>query len=299
MGENAPGEGSFGEELKRQRLLREVSLESIAAATKISVRHLEALERGDFARLPAPVFTRGFIRAYASILGVDPDEMVNAYLADTGSGGPRIQDASDTDRTWRRPSTRVVVLGIVGAAFAVLIAAAVWRSARRPRADAAAAPSLPPVALSPHIHQVPAPAGSPAPTSTAASPAGTVSPGPAATGPPPAPRSDPAEPPPSSADRAAAAPAVVAPLTLALSSDAECWSQIVADGRPVFSGIFRPGETRRFDAREGFRVTAGNAGALRLAVNGRSLPALGRAGEVVRDVRIDADSVNALLSRPE
>ncbi|HET7451138.1 MAG TPA: DUF4115 domain-containing protein, partial [Thermoanaerobaculia bacterium] len=74
---------------------------------------------------------------------------------------------------------------------------------------------------------------------------------------------------------------------------------IVADGRPVFSGIFRPGESRRVDARAGFRVTAGNAGALRLEVNGRSLPALGKPGEVVRDVRIDAESVNALLSRPE
>src|SRR5512135_3747180 len=76
------GEIGFGEELRRQRLVREVPLESIAAATKISVRYLEALERSDFSRLPAPVFTRGFIRAYATHLGLDPEEMVNAYLSD-------------------------------------------------------------------------------------------------------------------------------------------------------------------------------------------------------------------------
>ena len=73
---------SFGEELRRERLIREVSLEEISAATKISVRLLTALEESDLSRLPAPVFTRGFIRAYSRHLGLDPDEMVNAYLAD-------------------------------------------------------------------------------------------------------------------------------------------------------------------------------------------------------------------------
>ena len=73
---------TFGEELRRERLIREVSLEEISSATKISVRLLTALEKSDLTRLPAPVFTRGFIRSYSRHLGLDPDEMVNAYLAD-------------------------------------------------------------------------------------------------------------------------------------------------------------------------------------------------------------------------
>ena len=73
---------TFGEELRRERLIRGVSLEEISAATKISVRLLTALEASDVRKLPAPVFTRGFIRAYARHLGLDMDEMVNAYLAD-------------------------------------------------------------------------------------------------------------------------------------------------------------------------------------------------------------------------
>ena len=73
---------TFGEELRRERLIREVSLEEISTATKISVRLLTALEKSDLSRLPAPVFTRGFIRSYSRHLGLDPDEMVNAYLAD-------------------------------------------------------------------------------------------------------------------------------------------------------------------------------------------------------------------------
>src|ERR1700730_13745042 len=73
---------TFGEELRRERLIRDVSLEEISAATKISIRLLRALEDSDTSRLPAPVYSRGFIRAYSRHLGLDSDEMVNAYLAD-------------------------------------------------------------------------------------------------------------------------------------------------------------------------------------------------------------------------
>jgi len=71
---------SFGEELKRERELRDISLKEISEATKISIRFLEALEQNNFDVLPGGVFNRGFIRAYARFIGVDGEEMVNAYL---------------------------------------------------------------------------------------------------------------------------------------------------------------------------------------------------------------------------
>jgi cytoskeletal protein RodZ len=71
---------SFGEELKRERELREISLREISEATKINLRYLDALERNDFERLPGGVFNKGFVRAYAEYIGVDPETMVNAYL---------------------------------------------------------------------------------------------------------------------------------------------------------------------------------------------------------------------------
>src|SRR4029077_11000284 len=92
---------SFGEELRRERLIREISLEEISSATKISVRLLKALEASDTSRLPAPAFTRGFIRAYARHLGIDPEEKVNAYSADLGNESP---DAPDTKKA--RPRSR-------------------------------------------------------------------------------------------------------------------------------------------------------------------------------------------------
>jgi len=71
---------SFGEELKRERELRDISLKEISEATKISIRFLEALEQNDFDILPGGIFNRGFIRAYARFIGIDGEEMVNAYL---------------------------------------------------------------------------------------------------------------------------------------------------------------------------------------------------------------------------
>ncbi len=56
---------TFGDELRREREIRGISLKEIAEATKVSQRLLEAIEKDDYRYLPAPVFTRGFVREYA------------------------------------------------------------------------------------------------------------------------------------------------------------------------------------------------------------------------------------------
>lgn len=286
MPDNEAPETTFGEELKRHRLLREVSLESIASATKISVRHLQELERGDLKRLPAPVFTRGFIRAYAGFLGLDPEEMVNAYLSELGVTSRAPAPGAAPARTTRAPSARLVVLAVVAAAVAILIAAGVWRHAHRARPAAARPAQLPPVSLSPHIRMVP-------PASETAAPPNPRTPA-APPGPPPAaPEPAPVRP--------ALGPGVPGParpdaLSLSVRLEADCWGEIFGDERRLFSGIFRRGDDRTFEARKNFRVTFGNAGAARISVNGRALPPLGKDGEVVRNVRLDADRVQEILS---
>jgi cytoskeletal protein RodZ len=71
---------SFGEELRREREMRGIDLDEIAAATRVRRSFLEALERDEFAGLPGGPFIRGFIRSYAVHIGADPDRLVNAYL---------------------------------------------------------------------------------------------------------------------------------------------------------------------------------------------------------------------------
>jgi transcriptional regulator with XRE-family HTH domain len=71
---------SFGETLKRERELREISLRQISEATKINIRYLEALEANRFDALPGGLFNKGFIRAYAIFVGIDAEAMVDSYL---------------------------------------------------------------------------------------------------------------------------------------------------------------------------------------------------------------------------
>jgi len=96
--------GSFGENLKRERELRGVSLDDIAEATKIGTRLLRALEEEQFELLPGGIFNKGFVRAYAKYLGINEDEAVADYLQAAGesSPDPRIiadQNSSRIDRS--------------------------------------------------------------------------------------------------------------------------------------------------------------------------------------------------------
>src|SRR6202451_905156 len=73
--------GSFGDNLRRQRELRGISLEAIPTTTKISTRMLRALEDEHFDQLPGGVFNKGFVRAYARQIGLNEEEAVADYLA--------------------------------------------------------------------------------------------------------------------------------------------------------------------------------------------------------------------------
>jgi len=77
---------NFGEELKRERELRSISLREVAESTKINIRYLEAMERNDFSQLPGGVFNKGFVRAVSQFIGVDEEAMINAYLLEQQSG---------------------------------------------------------------------------------------------------------------------------------------------------------------------------------------------------------------------
>src|SRR5689334_14673849 len=79
-----PETASFGDWLRRQREMREISLRDIADRTKISLRYLEAMEEDRFDLLPAPLFAKGFLREYARYVGLSPDEVVNHYLSVQG-----------------------------------------------------------------------------------------------------------------------------------------------------------------------------------------------------------------------
>ena len=70
-----------GAELAAARSARGLSLDQIAARTKVSVERLDAIERQDVEQLPPRVYLLGFVRAYASEVGLHPDAVAERYVA--------------------------------------------------------------------------------------------------------------------------------------------------------------------------------------------------------------------------
>jgi cytoskeletal protein RodZ len=88
--------GSFGEDLRAERVSRGIALEQITEVTKISQRHLVALEQERFRLLPGGILSKGIVRGYVGAVGLDvrdwTDRFVKAYL----DSGEVIED----DRGW-------------------------------------------------------------------------------------------------------------------------------------------------------------------------------------------------------
>jgi cytoskeleton protein RodZ len=283
---------SFGEELRRERVVREISLEEIAQATKISIRLLTALENSELTKLPAPTFTRGFIRAYARHLGIDPEEKVNAYLADLAGGPPEApsgKSARIRSRFWR--NRRATAGAIVGGALLVLVVLGLIANPQRASLRKPFVRVAPPAA--PVAFKNVAVSNEPTPLIRAEN-----RPQPASPAPEVGPEKDQAPPAAAKEEPVAKVSAPVAPaadrtegrISLVLEFDADSWAKIEADGRTVFVALAKRGERKSFSAREEFRLTLGNAGAVRVTVDGRALEPLGREGQVVKDLRLPAPS---------
>ncbi|MEZ4332047.1 MAG: helix-turn-helix domain-containing protein [Myxococcota bacterium] len=74
--------GEFdGSRLRRTRLFRGYEIDQIADVTKVSGTHLRNIEEENFADLPAEVYVRGFVTAYAKTIGLDPQIVVPSYMA--------------------------------------------------------------------------------------------------------------------------------------------------------------------------------------------------------------------------
>jgi cytoskeletal protein RodZ len=108
---------SFGRYLKRIRLEKRIQLEAVSKETRIGIDNLLLIENQDHERLPDEVFVKGFLRAYAKVIGADGDEAVKLYLESletykeaARSEAERMQSGS---RFWLRLLVSLGALGCV------------------------------------------------------------------------------------------------------------------------------------------------------------------------------------------
>jgi cytoskeleton protein RodZ len=121
---------TVGERLRAAREEKGLSLEDIAAQTRIPRRHLESLERGEWESLPAPTYTTGFAKSYASAVGLDRSEIGDQLRAEMG--GQRF--AADTAQVFEaadpaRTMPKWLVLAAIGAVV-VLVVVMSWLNSR-------------------------------------------------------------------------------------------------------------------------------------------------------------------------
>ncbi len=138
--------GAFGERLRRERELRGISLDEIAATTKIGTRLLRALEDEQFELLPGGIFNKGYVRAYAKYVGIDEEQAVADYLLavqDVVPGGHAAADqaaynpferSSRDDTAAGRRSVFPVVPVLIALVLVAGIAGA-WRLLRERQLD--------------------------------------------------------------------------------------------------------------------------------------------------------------------
>jgi cytoskeletal protein RodZ len=258
---------SFGDWLRRQREMREINLRDIADRTKISLRYLEAMEADRFDLLPAPIFAKGFLREYARYVGLSPDDVVNHYLSvhhpEELPGDPK-EDTKVRSRPkpvdpGQPPVRRNWSYGLVLALAGLIL--------------------LVLVAIAAYF----ADRRQEKPENPAQAPPIAA--------PPPAAAVQPAAIPP--------APAPSAPLEVSLDFTKDCWVEAVIDGKNRFSELRVQGEALQLPAQQSVVLTLGNAGAVDVQVNGYPLELSKRDGDVVRDLLIDLNTVQALKAKKE
>jgi len=285
----------LGQYLSGLREERGLSIDEMARVTRVASRYLEALERDDLTALPAPVFTKGYIRAYCQALGVQSDEALDLYV----EGGPVAVQAAATAAAARasddkRPRGTLLISFALLLGFGLALFAVTFylqsgrpevggRQAALPReTDAPASHPAAPAAAPPPIRETPA--ESPVAATPSPAPAAAVAPSaPAPTVPTPAP---PPAPPPAAASLVTPAPplrpgSVVSPYRLVARTSEATWLRVRTEDGRTSEEMIPPGEIREWVSNRPFVLTVGNAAGVTLELNGQKLPPLGGRGAVI------------------
>lgn len=287
--------------LKSQREQRKLSLSQVAADTRISTRHLESIEEGRFEDLPGGMYNRAFLRAYCERLGLDQSEMLERYESEVSPRTEkpmRSRTPIDPGTSWRIPPALVWSLMLALSAAGIFLARESIYEIFSPYFSRPAAPA---------VTYAPPPASAAASASAGSAPSGDAGTGAApstdsapATGSVPSPDSAPATgsaPSTGMADQSAEAAAAAEAggiLRLEVEGTESSWISISSDDGPAIQKILEPGEIQSVSAAEQIRIVVGNAGGVRLRINGRRAKPLGRSGEVVR-LLIDRATLAGLL----
>lgn len=284
----------IGDILRQERERQLLTVKDIEQGTSIRALYIEAIEKGEYQTLPGEVYTKGFIRNYANFLNLDADDCVRRYVSENhpeqamaeaaqeetprketpvrntsdflqASAGSQMKKGSSTN--YGMMAAAVALIAVLGGGAYFLLGSD-SHSTGKPSAG--------------QVQQDKKPASGK--TAEKPGPSAKESVPPADAGKGQSPQSQNTSQP-ASSEKKANDVQVTAKFT------DRCWTKVVADGKTVYEGIAEEGKTMSWKGNENVTITAGNAGAMELTHNGKSLGKAGATGQVVDKV-FTKDTVN-------
>ena len=286
---------SLGPYLRGLREAKGMSLDDIARSTRVGRGHLEALESDTFGELPAPVFVKGFIRAYCEFLDSSSEEALGLYRETTGEPaaphGPLRPLLAPRPRRAGPLAISIILFVALGVSLFALrlglqssrkdtstvstpakeearkaTASVSASSAGKPGADAPGTPSAAPTPAAPAAS---APAAALAPSSSPAAPSASA----------PAPSSP-----------SATVEAKPGNHHLIVRAIEPTWLRVQVDEGQVAEELLQTGAVREWNATRRFTLTVGNAGGVEIDLNGKRMPSLGAKGAVIQRLVLPQES---------
>lgn len=246
---------TVGEILRAERLKKSLSIKDVESAISIRALYLNAIEEGNYSVVPGEVYLKGFIRNYATFLGLDSHELMELYRQNKEQSGesepvePLQQEVKPVKSVPSKEGGSGWLKWLTAGVFVALLAGGFfWWSSE----------SQQPAPVPPKVTQQ-------QPQQSAATPQqGTQTP----------PANLPVQP-------ATPTTPTANKVVVTAKFSAPSWTQISADGKVIYEGIPKNGESLTWEATEKLSVKFGNAGAVDLVYNGKSVGKLGGNGDVV------------------
>jgi cytoskeleton protein RodZ len=320
-----PDTSRVGADLSAARHRLGWDLAEVAAGLRIRLPYLEALEDGRIADLPGNAYAVGFLRTYAGVLGLDPDEMARRFRAEASTVNRKTELAFPAPVPDRGvPAGAVVLLGMVLAVCGYIGWYRISGDASHHVEPVTAVPARlaalaepPPAGLPPSAQMVPPATAVPRAASSATPPLATPAPQASAAA-TPAP-SQSLAPPAATAEGAPKQFAVLTPSGAAPPADypapatsdpkpptaadggrmvvrasADAWVQVRdRQGHVLLNRVLRGNETWPVPNQTNLLLTTGNAGGTAVLVDGQPTPGFGGSGVVRRDIPLDPDLIKA------
>ncbi len=244
---------SVGIRLKKVRLQKGISLEEVQRKTKIHLAIIKAIEEDNFLHL-SPIYIKGFLKIYCQFLKVDPKEYIPDY-----SETKTVVNMAHKKAAKQKPYINMeVVLRIVFIAVILLVILGVFNLAKKSwvKHKLAAKKAKTPVATL--VKKEKKAVAKPVVTEEAT----------------PKAKEEPAG------------------IRLVIRAREDCWIQVKTDGKMAFQSVLRKGRAENWSAKEKIALILGNAGGVDLEVNSKPFTALGKKGQVLKNITITKDGLS-------